>query len=344
MKTNPFERFSFSIIFIIAYTSCATIMKNDKYPLTVSSPQVGAKLQFNDSIYQLPSSIEVYRTRYPLELTLLSDSVSKDFILKSRPSPAFLFGNLCFLYGAPLGYLFDYASGKAFYYGHSISLDASKPDRSEKKAKGKYTKMVEDRHSKTVIYAAWFDDSSKMWPAKKHQLNMVFSIPVLNAFYLRPQVISPQSDIGFYGLSGGLDYFYSNTRFVSLKYTNAISLFSVMIGPDFPTTNFKSFYADLCDNVTLKGFSLGYGVHVAQTNWQRSRYDFGNYTDNENGEVNVFTNRSIGFTFSGYYQLSQQFFIGLAYKPSVYTFYPESRFNYGHVISLDLAYKMRLFK
>jgi hypothetical protein len=179
---------------------------------------------------------------------------------------------------------------------------------------------------------------------QKFQFNIVLSVPLLNYFYFDPKVILPQSDFGFYGFSGGIEYYYQDNRFVSLSVTKAISLYSVMIGPDFPTTNFNADYFAINNNMRINRFIIGYGLNYCRTNWKKD-HDPRHYVEEDLlQDPQKLTTKSIGLNFSGHFQISKHFYAGLIYRPSVFDVYPEIRMNYGHLISFDVAYKFDISK
>lgn len=70
-------------------SSCATIFHDSSHDVVFSSDAPGAKVQVNDSIYQLPATISLKRSRDDLSVKLISDSLTRDFIVYSSLNNTF---------------------------------------------------------------------------------------------------------------------------------------------------------------------------------------------------------------------------------------------------------------
>jgi hypothetical protein len=102
------------VILFFSFASCATIFTKKSYELELNSYS-NTKVQVYDSIYKLPTKLNVIRSKNNLPIILISDSLNKEFILKPSISPKFLYGNLSFVHFAPIGYLIDLTTVKRFY-------------------------------------------------------------------------------------------------------------------------------------------------------------------------------------------------------------------------------------
>jgi hypothetical protein len=54
------------------------------------------------------------------------------------------------------------------------------------------------------------------------------------------------------------------------------------------------------------------------------------------------SSNSAGFTTSLYRQMTNQFSIGLVYRPTILRITPRTEFSYEHLISLDFCWKIRV--
>ena len=97
--------------------SCATIVHRKTCTLIIIVNPRGSKIIFKDSTYYSQATIKVKRSRESLKVTAIHDTIKKEYIIKSSPSGAFLYGNLGWNYLAPFAYGVDLFSPKRFYYG-----------------------------------------------------------------------------------------------------------------------------------------------------------------------------------------------------------------------------------
>ena len=97
--------------------SCASVFTTKKYGLQLVSPVSNARVRVNDSVYTLPTTIEVERSRKNIAVQLITDSVTTPITIKSKLSPAFLYGNLALVSMAPVGYVVDLTTKNVFITG-----------------------------------------------------------------------------------------------------------------------------------------------------------------------------------------------------------------------------------
>jgi len=301
------------------------------YNLEINTNYPNAKVLVCDSLYNLPADLKVKRSKSDLKIRLFSDSLTRDYFVKSSPNPAFIYGNLLWLEFSPATYLIDFTSQKRFYYGKSVYLNTSDSENVIRPPLSKF----------------YYDYFSKSYSTNKSQINLVFSIPWINSFYLQPQNESAKLNTGFYGISGGIEYFYKNDKYIGLT-TNAVmdnlAPFPAPIDYSGAYETMSSVYLSLTDNFKFKRFTFGYGLNYSINNWELKyggyHFDPSQQTRNPVRK----SSQSIGFTVNEYYQFGRHFFIGLIYRPSLIEIYPMTELKYEHLISLDLAWKFRLKK
>ncbi len=309
------------IISLILLSSCATLLKRKNCDILISSNVEHAQIQVMDSLYNLPAKVSVKRSKKDLSIKLISDTSKKDFIIKSSLNPTFVFANLLWAEYCPIAYLIDLTNQKRFYYGKSIFLD-----------KYDTTKLIAP-----LILKNFHRFSSKTYPTYKDQIFLTVSIPWINNFYLQPNRESVKSNTGFWGFSFGVDYFYSDTKFLNISFSEAADFFvpipaAVDIYGDYELMN--SIYASLTQNFKMTRFSLGYGINISGNSWNLKAK---NSMQSEGGIT-----ESLGITTNMYYQLGKHFFTGIIYRPSVLRVYPKVDFKYEHLISIDFGWKIKL--
>ena len=99
------------LFLVLLISSCASISLEKTYKLEIKSDKI-SKIQYQDSIYSLPTKIEIYRSTKPLKFTYIADSINHNFEFNAIHNPNFVYGNL--FVG---GYHIDLLNPKRFYYG-----------------------------------------------------------------------------------------------------------------------------------------------------------------------------------------------------------------------------------
>ena len=311
-------------------TSCATLINKQEYPLEIISNAKDSKIQLKDSTYELPTKILIRRSKSDLVLTLLSDTIKREFVVKSSPNGPFLYGNLLWAEFCPIAYLIDFSNSKRFYYGKSVYLNVNNVDS-----------VIIPKISKSFI-----DYRSKLYPSKTGQINLVFSIPYANSFYLQPPLESTKSNTGFWGSSVGIEYYYKDNKYINLSANIASDFFAPVIGAidiwgeyDLMSTSYVSF----TNNYKYNRFTIGYGINYSTNTWDHKFYS--GYDDSPPLRDPVKrVSESIGITLNGYHQISKYFFVGVIYRPTLLRINPNVEFRYEHLISLDFAFKFKLKK
>jgi hypothetical protein len=319
--------FFFSFI-VSVLTSCATIMTKRSYDMSIVSNAPNSQVQIFDSIYTLPSEIKVKRSKNDLRIKLMSDSLTREFTIKSSPNPSFLYSNLLWMQVSPAAYLIDFTNQKRFYYGKSVYLDVYDS-----------TSIIRPPVSKF-----YFDYFSKSYATNKRQLNLVFTLPWINSFFLKPQNEPSKSNTGFWGLSTGLEYFYKKSKYIGLTACAVMDFFlpvpaAVDISGEYDLMS--SLYISLTDNFKFRRFTFGYGINYSKNTWDHRFYDWGDPPPPKRDPVKK-SDQSIGFTFNSYHQFGEYLFMGLIYRPTLINVYPNMEFKYEHLISLDFLLKIKI--
>lgn len=241
----------------------------------------------------------------------MADSVVKDYILK--PKSSFLYYFNVFNYG--IGFLLELKSEKRFTYQKYVYLDPF------------------SRQSKPKSFK----------PSQKGQLNLNFSIPYVNKFHLKPIGENLKDNIGFWGFSAGVDYFYRYSKFINVTGSTVIDYLSPIIVPiDFSGEYefMTSHNLTVSDNYKLRKWTFGYGINYVNNIWEL-RYYFGSTIPPSRIPTKK-SSQSFGLTFNSYYQLSPNFNVGVIYRPTFFQVKPVYDFNYEFLISLDLLWRFRI--
>jgi len=309
---------------ILCLTSCATILAGKEYNVKLYSNIPDAKAKVNDSIYNLPTTVTVLRSKKELPVTLITNSATTNILLQPKVNPWFIYGNLAF---GILGYPIDLTNNKRFYYGREILLDNINNNKDSLQAREKIDYFKRD------------------FPTHKGQINITASIPYANGFYLQPHNEPAKSSFGFFGFSIGAEYFYKDTKF--LKFTAGSSIDFEFPFPA-PLDHFDSYETVTATNFTLTNnhkigrFTFGYGLNYAIYAWRIINPD---HTFPAYGpESRTRNSHAYGLSLNAYHQFSKSVFLGVVYNPTFVNSFPVTQFKYQHAVSLDLLFKFTLHK
>ena len=200
--------------------------------------------------------------------------------------------------------------------------------------------------TRTGILNTFYAMQTKYSPAKKGQINLTVSLPWVNNFYLHPENETPKWHTGFMGTSLGLEYFYTNEKFIALNGTAVADFFipfpaAVDLYGEWETM--ASFYISLTNNHKFRRFSLGYGMNFSRDIWAH-HYRGGPEIPPPAREPVTKIYNTTGFVLDAYYQLSKNFHTGIIYRPSFMVFHQKPEFRYQHILSLELRWRIALRK
>ncbi len=311
---------------MLCLSSCATIYSGGTYNLTVTTNAQNAKAKVNDEVKPLPAEFRVPHSTEDLHITLTTDSLRREYIVPARLRPLSVIGNIIWGIGYPLGRYIDAKSGKGYYYGNRLFLDGN---RAQAEAPG-FEGLKVNYHD-----------------TEKGRVNIIFSIPYANLFYLNPRIEGAVSSAGFLGISAGAEYYYKNNRYLKLNASGIIDFpIFIPVPLDSDGIDKRSYSASLAltDNFVWNRFTVGYGVTFAKNKW---------IYDNDGGDPNnplvpgaiehmELSTISTGLQVNGYFRVGTTFNIGAIYNPYLYDFAPSGKFNYQHTISIDLLWKIKI--
>ncbi len=273
-----------------------------------------------------------------MQVTLITDTRTKDFTVKAGPSPKFVFGNLLFMQLCPVAYAVDFTNQKRFYYGKSINLDANDTVTVLRPMPGRLFKRYAD----------------KRYPVEKGQIFLELSAPYMNGFYMQPRNEPTQGYFGFFGFSAGVSYYYKNHKYLKLGGSAATDFLVPVPLPITRDGAYESadiFNFTLTDNHKFNRFTVGYGFNYAINQWKVINHDYEWPPNRSPGTEANYTRQPItkishgfGFTLSSYHQINCYLHAGIVYSPSVYNVYPSAEFKYQHLLSFDILVKLRVKK
>jgi len=294
----------------LTLSSCAKTLNSPRTQIKLYAAQP-VTVTVNDRTYHVErkTKIEVERQNKTLEIKVSSDSVQKGFKLEPRNSFNYLANVLT--YG--IGFLFD-KGPKRYTYQRSVFLD---PD-------------------------ADAEVPSKFPPGYKKQTKLLITLPWANSFYMQPSGEGVKSNTGFWGISLGVDRYYKPNKFVNATVTGAMDLFVPVPAPvdiyeDYEVMS--TVYGSVTDNFVFERWSVGYGLNYSKNVWRYITYE--QATDPPREDI-VKRSQSLGVVLNTYYRMTDSFYVGVVYRPTFFTVKPTAEFSYEHLISLDLAWRIRL--
>lgn len=302
------------ILLTLTLGSCASIFNSSTTKIKVYTDKP-TPLIVNEKTYQVNDKfkIKVKRQNEPLTLVVSSDTVKKEFLLRQKNS----FNYYANVLTCGLGFIWD-KGDKRYTYQKNIYVDPHSTNK----------------------------QPDKFLPTYKKQSNLVLSLPWVNSFYLQPQGESPKANTGFWGISVGLNKYYKPKKYINTSVSAVMDLFvpvpaAVDISGEYELMS--SVYLSLTDNSQFKNASIGYGINYSKNTWDFQYHDRFDPPPPTRDPVKK-SSQAIGLIVNGHYRLTEHFHIGLIYRPNLLTVYPTTEFKYEHLISLDLAWKLRLIK
>lgn len=326
-------------LFLIAFlfSSCVTILNRKQQRVVVYTKQPASVIYNQDTIHTKDNKAQLHikRKNKIVKLQVVSAERQEAVTLYPHISSAFWW-NLPCSYG--VGMLVDMWSSKTWAYPTKIyvgSYDSSL-----------YRHRYEVYHNQThnVIKSYFSYDP----PHKKGELYMHLSLPHINYFDFSHDGEPRKENIGFIGISSGLNYYHARNQFLSLNFSvvlNSVVPFPAPVDHFGLRQDLQSTSITLSNNHKLKRLSLGYGISAAKNNWQLS-YRAG-YGDSIPPAGRLYANKThyaFGAVVPVYFQVSNYFHTGLVYRPTFYRPNLPDKFKYEHLMSIDFAWKFRIKK
>lgn len=299
-------------------TSCATIMNQMQQNLTIYTTEPGKIIYNRDTAKTInnKANFRVERKKEPISFTVTTDSLTKTFQVASQNSFMY-WSNIFCNYG--IGMLVDRKSPKRCSYPQRIYFDS--------------TDTINNYSRFGQLY-------------NKGELYLHLSLPHINSFRLIPESEGVKVNTGFWGLTIGLDYYYSKNRFINLGISGVSDFFipfpaAVDLSGEYELMSSR--YISLSNNKRLKRFTIGYGLSYARNTWDFRYYGRFDPPPPTRDPIKK-SSYALGLIFPTYFQVGEYFNIGVVYRPTFYRMNIADKFKYEHLLSIDFAWKIRLKK
>lgn len=299
-------------------SSCASMLNQPHTSISLYTTQPSVIVQNHDTLQTTDNkaSLLIERKREPLMLILTTDSIKKT--IRIEPGNSLMYwSNILFNYG--LGMLYD--KNKPKRYGYPLRVYVNSSDTTQS-----YSKYGEANN--------------------KGEWGLHLSLPYINSFYMEPAGEGIKGNTGFWGLSMGLDYYHSKNQFVAIGITYVTDFFAPFPGAIDYGGEYEIMstgYISLTNNIRNKRLAYGYGFTYARNTWYLGYNDKFDALPPSRSPIKK-THDALGFIIPVYYQLGQYFNLGLVYRPTFYCFECSKPLVYEHLISVDLAWKIRLIE
>lgn len=259
-------------------------------------------------------SIQVERKKDSLYVEAFTDTLKKAFWIPSQNSLMYWL-NIPANYG--IGMWIDARNPKRYTYPSSIYLD------------------LQD----SISHYRRYDQR-----ARKGQIFLHISMPHINSFYLKPEKEGAKTNTGFWGITLGMDYYHSEMQFLNVGVSLVSDFFlPVPAAVDLSGEHERmhSRYLSLTNHHRLNRFTFGYGLSFAKNTWDLKFYNRFDPLPSSRNPVKK-SRYAWGLIFPAYFQLGTCFHAGLIYRPTYFRPQSSDKFVYEHLISIDLAWKIRL--
>jgi hypothetical protein len=287
-------------------------MNSKMTPITIVTDREALVVIQSDTLRTKHNRItdSVFRSKQPLEINVITDSLQRKYLVASQNSPAY-WANIICNYG--VGMIVDEKNIKRYGYPRYVYLGTND-------SMNKYYRYVPPNPSKNYI---------------------LISIPHVNSFLAKPDnVTKARTKTGFFGVALSWDHYYQRNKFFRLS-IGAVASFPIPFPApydykgDFETMH--SEYLNLTNNYQLGRFLLGYGLSIAKNSWRHFNnfpYPVVYYGSQDDAAV--------GVVLQSYYKLGRVFYIGAIYRPTFIRFPSNRTLQYEHLISIDLNWRIRL--
>lgn len=319
------------------FSSCATLLSSKRQRIVLYTKKPGAVIYNQDTIPTLKNEarLRVERKNEIVKLLVIDGNSKKSLTLYPHISTTFW---LNLLFNDGLGMLVDMWTPKTWAYPTKIH-----PDNYDSV---NYRRRYEISHNQgRNSLKSYFAYNP---PRKKGEIYLHAAIPFVNQYYLIPQNESRKNQTDLLGGSIGLDYYHADNRFLSLYFTHNDAAFNNVAMDRFIsyiTEKQTSDYVSLSNNHLINRLSIGYGIVAARNNWNAKYYQVDR--DTLSHPAVPYVNKSyytFGLIVPVYFQLTNNFYTGLLYRPTFYRPNLPDKFKYEHLLSVDFAWKFRIKK
>ena len=313
------------IIFLFLFTSCATLINKRTYNLDISTCEANTKVVYKDSTWSLPHVLNVRRSRNPLILTAVNDSISRKYTIYPTINVEYIAGNLIWMSFppcVPMGYLLDLTNPKRFHYGTALIIDATDT-----------ASLTLNRTKKGRMKYAFSKGESL-----KGNTYLNISVPFVNNFYLDVPTQDIKRSTGLLGFSLGVEHFYNKRRALGFNIGMIAQVPNRTIsGPGFVSEEMHSFFLTGYKKHQIRKFSFSYGGSYVANRWSQEHDEPFMDTSYKSGTIRM--DQSFGVEIAGYYYLNSVVHAGVVFRPTMVTV--NRGMIYQQVVTADIAFRFK---
>jgi hypothetical protein len=294
---------------LVFLSSCATILNSPTEVISIDKNKFIKIDSLSKGISLGDNKYLVNRDSAPLKVYLKVDTLQKTIILKSRNSIAY-WANIYFNAGICMP--FEKSNPKRYGYTRKTYID--------------------NKDSNLVI--------TKYKPKSKGDIDFNLAIPYVNTF-TNNNPFGLDKNGGFIGLEVGVDYYYKKNQNFSIVVGSALNFpapIPVPVTYDSIHSHTTNMYFSLRNNYLFRFWGIGYGVHLSRNLWKKHKESDTFYFEQK------FNNTSLGISINPFIKTSDNFQLGLLYQPSLFQTSENFNFNYQHLISFVMAWKLKIKK
>ncbi|MEM9671061.1 MAG: hypothetical protein AAF992_00605 [Bacteroidota bacterium] len=298
-------------------TGCATLLNRPVTNITLHTSKPTTIVYQSDTLnteHHNRCTILVNRSPEPVQLSVEQDSLYHSIRIPSKNSLAYY---LNIVYTAGLGMLADKDRPERYAYPRQVYFNLAE------------TPLAYSRHGRGN---------------RQNQRYVRVSIPYVNHFRLAPANESNKINTGFWGISLGLDHYYSSQQYLNLT-VGAVTDFDAPFLLPYERVGEQesmfSVYFNVSNNYRINRFHLVYGLSYAINTWNLRYHDRQNAPP-PTREPTTKTSHTLGAVVPAYVQLGEQLMIGVVYRPTFLRFNINPTLAYEHLVSLDFVWRVHI--
>lgn len=330
---------------VALFSSCATIFNSKTQKVNFYGLDEDSKMILNDSIYNLPTRVEIKRSKEPLKIQYITDKTSSHDIHRYF-SFAYVPGNIFLNYASGIGFLVDIKTPKKYAYKNNIVLAHDLPTNKSEQAAfiGDKLKNIE----KVKMFA--HDREKKLFD--KHfniQTGDFFhtiQLPSLTFFNFDNQNLDSNVYGGLFSVGYGFEKFYTNKKFWGVYATLRTNRFDLIISELAETYDdiYEVSLALTNNHVISPRWSVGYGIRGNYNMNHYEEYYFTYTVDDIILRQNVDKVKNYYLTLGAeaniQFKLNKGFYLGYTHGQQFYKFSTNENTSYfGFSTGIDFKYK-----
>lgn len=309
---NKYSKCCTVLFSIFSISGCATYFNDSSQSIIIhANPKETVVVVQSDTCHSTPCVVNLKRSNEDVDMYFINGEKRKTVKLESGKSPYFWFGNFLFPVGAPISHIIDYR------YSKDTKINCYDDE------------VFIDMNSAESEYYRW-----GLPEERDHIISLQFSIPEGNFHKLNVENINSNSK-GFIGLTGELDYHFSNSHYLSFATGIVFDFIIPFPAPFDPPDSVHSVSVNTAfvmfqNHYNFDTWDLGYGLSYSRYFFQENNFD-------------IISNRTFdgaGLSFSASFRLSENVSIGANYLPTFIFFDRSIAYSYSHVIFFDLKFTL----